>query len=117
MKTTHSQHLSTFVIYKGFHLVFAQLQAGPACEPGERDGHGRPPRGTWARATPREPDERMVRPLPYEKQADRTSSSGLRKISTKLNLDTSPPPLSCPLSPSFSFLPFLGLLGSLSFIL
>ena len=32
------------------------------------------------------PDPGLARPLPYEKQADRTSSSGLRKIPSAVNI-------------------------------
>jgi len=52
-------HWPTFVICKGFHLVFAQLQAGPACKPSKKTatavhrvapGHARrpaSPTGAW----------------------------------------------------------------------
>ena len=53
------------------------LASGEACqETGCETGRGAPVRATWPRATHREPNRRVVRPLVYEKQTDRTSISG-----------------------------------------
>ena len=72
------------VIYKGFPYRFWQA-GGKTCRQTKRKtSRGAPACAAWPCATRRKPNRRVVRPLPYEKQADRTSISGLRKIPSEL---------------------------------
>jgi len=69
--------------FNGFPYRF-YLASGATCQQTKHNtSHRPPPCATWLHATLRKQNRCTVRPLPYEKQADRTSSSGLRKISMK----------------------------------
>ena len=82
-------HLQTFLIQchlKGFSHCFCQASGESCQQTKHKISHSAHTCANWPHATLYKPNQYMVRPLPHEKQADRTSSSGLRKIPINLNI-------------------------------